>query len=65
LRPFQRQNGWGWDLGIAAQLKIGIIAPAPPEPTQETMMLKWMKPKVREIVLGAEINCYASAELTA
>jgi coenzyme PQQ precursor peptide PqqA len=29
------------------------------------MMLKWMKPKVREIALGAEINCYACAELTA
>ncbi|OJY63554.1 MAG: coenzyme PQQ precursor peptide PqqA [Sphingobium sp. 66-54] len=27
--------------------------------------MKWTKPKVREIALGAEINCYACAELTA
>ncbi|WP_068087616.1 MULTISPECIES: pyrroloquinoline quinone precursor peptide PqqA [Novosphingobium] len=27
--------------------------------------MKWKTPKIREIVLGAEINCYASAELPA
>ncbi|MFC3127494.1 pyrroloquinoline quinone precursor peptide PqqA [Pseudoroseomonas globiformis] len=28
-------------------------------------MMSWKKPEVREIALGAEINCYASAGLTA
>ncbi|WP_443972035.1 pyrroloquinoline quinone precursor peptide PqqA [Sphingobium sp. CR28] len=27
--------------------------------------MKWKAPKIREIALGAEINCYACAELTA
>lgn len=29
------------------------------------MKMKWKKPRIREIALGAEINCYACAELTA
>jgi len=29
------------------------------------MNVKWKAPKIREIALGAEINCYACAELTA
>lgn len=28
-------------------------------------VMVWKKPKIREIALGAEINCYACAELTA
>jgi len=41
-----------------------IIAPLPGARSGEDEM-KWTKPKVREIALGAEINCYACAELTA
>lgn len=32
--------------------------------TQESDMA-WKKPEIREIALGAEINCYACAELSA
>jgi coenzyme PQQ precursor peptide PqqA len=28
-------------------------------------VMAWKKPEVREIALGAEINCYACADLTA
>ncbi|WP_082028692.1 pyrroloquinoline quinone precursor peptide PqqA [Xanthomonas sacchari] len=30
---------------------------------EETHMKKWNKPVIREICVGAEINCYASGEL--
>lgn len=52
------------DFDIALQLKMGIIALLPGAKSGEDEM-KWTKPKVREIALGAEINCYACAELTA
>jgi len=26
--------------------------------------MKWKTPKIREIALGAEINCYACAEMS-
>jgi coenzyme PQQ precursor peptide PqqA len=29
------------------------------------MMMTWKTPKIVEIALGAEINCYACADLTA
>jgi coenzyme PQQ precursor peptide PqqA len=28
-------------------------------------LMAWKTPKIREIALGAEINCYACAELSA
>ena len=39
----------------------------PPDLSEPTgrMRMKWKTPKIREIALGAEINCYACAELTA
>ncbi|MCI2243309.1 pyrroloquinoline quinone precursor peptide PqqA [Xanthomonas sp. PPL568] len=38
--------------------------PSPPGPTRRgTHMKKWNKPVIREICVGAEINCYASGEL--
>jgi len=52
------------DFDIALQLKMGIIIPLPGAKSGEDEM-KWTKPKVREIALGAEINCYACAELSA
>jgi len=52
------------DFDIALQLKMGIITLLPGAKSGEDEM-KWTKPKVREIALGAEINCYACAELSA
>ncbi|WP_202397636.1 pyrroloquinoline quinone precursor peptide PqqA, partial [Xanthomonas sp. LMG 8993] len=38
--------------------------PSTPRPTRSgTHMKKWNKPVIREICVGAEINCYASGEL--
>ncbi len=31
----------------------------------QEMDMAWKKPEIREIALGAEINCYACAELSA
>ncbi|WP_369915898.1 pyrroloquinoline quinone precursor peptide PqqA [Xanthomonas sp. NCPPB 3005] len=37
---------------------------SPRDPTRRgTPMKKWNKPVIREICVGAEINCYASGEL--
>ena len=33
--------------------------------TMETTVMAWKTPKIVEVALGAEINCYACAELPA
>lgn len=35
------------------------------KPNLRRRCMSWKTPKILEIALGAEINCYASAELTA
>jgi coenzyme PQQ precursor peptide PqqA len=34
-------------------------------PHLESMVMAWKTPKIVEVALGAEINCYACAELPA
>ncbi|MCW0414184.1 pyrroloquinoline quinone precursor peptide PqqA [Xanthomonas sacchari] len=43
---------------------LSACAAVVPSPTPRgTHMKKWNKPVIREICVGAEINCYASGEL--
>ncbi len=45
-------------------LLYACAAAVVPRPTRRgTHMKKWNKPVIREIRVGAEINCYASGEL--
>jgi len=44
---------------------IGIIQQLFSEQDKEKIKMAWKTPKIREIALGAEINSYACAELTA
>jgi coenzyme PQQ precursor peptide PqqA len=37
----------------------------PQDLSRGEMCMTWKTPKIREIALGAEINCYACAEITA
>lgn len=47
-----------------APLLSACVAAVVPSPIRRgTHMKKWNKPVIREICIGAEINCYASGEL--
>jgi coenzyme PQQ precursor peptide PqqA len=40
-----------------------MSAPPPASPFMEEMEMAWNSPVIVEVALGAEINCYACAEL--
>lgn len=57
LRCYRRRTTAAIALPDRSQAQFGRIR-------RRVKTMKWKTPKIREIMLGAEINCYACADLT-